>query len=188
MAANRDEKISVLFCCLGNICECRLKSVFITQVCCLDDVVHSSSLGRSPLAEAVFADFVKKVGYSSKFENIDSCGTGAYHAGDSPDDRTVAVCRQNGIPITGSARKVRLDDFDKFDWIFGMDSTNVRNLRSMQPKGSKAKVHLFGDFDDKKAIADPYYGADNGFQTSYEQCVRYSRAFLNHLDLDTTRL
>lgn len=113
---------------------------------------------------------------------------GAYHAGDPPDDRTVAVCRQNGIPITGSARRVRPDDFDKFDWIFGMDSNNVSNLRSMQPKGSRAKVHLFGDFDDKKVIADPYYGVDNGFQTSYEQCVRYSRAFLNHLGLDTIRL
>lgn len=101
--------------------------------------------GRSPLAEAVFADLVKKGGHSDKFNVIDSCGTGedlfartrrccrlilcgvsgAYHEGDSPDDRTIAICRRNGVPISGSARKVRMEDFSKFDYIFGMEWVQV---------------------------------------------------------------
>lgn len=143
-----DKQLSVLFCCLGNIC-------------------------RSPLAEAVFAYEVEKQGLKAHFAKIDSCGTGAYHQGDDPDERTVAVCRQNGVPITGSARKVKLSDFSNFDYIFGMDASNVRNLLAMQPKNSRATVHLFGDFDDKKPIVDPYYGGDHGFQIAFKQCDRY---------------
>jgi low molecular weight phosphotyrosine protein phosphatase len=89
-------KINVMFVCLGNIC-------------------------RSPLAEAVFKQMVERNGLSSKFGVIDSSGTGAYHAGDGYDDRTIAVCRANRVPIDGVSRKVRPDDYAKFDWIFGME-------------------------------------------------------------------
>jgi low molecular weight phosphotyrosine protein phosphatase len=119
-AAADDEKINVLFVCLGNIC-------------------------RSPLAEAVFNQMVEKNGLSSKFGRIDSCGTGAYHAGDGYDDRTIAVCKQNKVPINGVSRKVRGSDFDEFNVIFGMDSNNVRNLQQMKPRSSKAEVYLFGE-------------------------------------------
>lgn len=69
----------------------------------------------------MFKQMIERNGLSSKFGMVDSCGTGAYHAGDEYDDRTIAVCRQNGVPIDGVSRKVRPDDFANFDWIFGME-------------------------------------------------------------------
>lgn len=119
-STTHDEKVNVLFVCLGNIC-------------------------RSPLAEAVFNQMVEKNGLSSKFGTIDSCGTGAYHAGDGYDDRTIAVCKQNKVPIQGISRKLRQSDFVDFDIIFGMDANNVRNLQQMKPKTSKAEVYIFGE-------------------------------------------
>ena len=89
-------KVNVLFCCLGNIC-------------------------RSPLAEAVFLDYVNRNGLRERFGVIDSCGTANYHEGEEPDPRTVAICRANDIPINSLARGVEPADFDKFDFIFGME-------------------------------------------------------------------
>ncbi|PWN18471.1 putative LTP1-protein-tyrosine-phosphatase [Microstroma glucosiphilum] len=148
MVAKSDHKTSVLFCCLGNIC-------------------------RSPMAEAVFHHIVTESGLGAHFDKIDSCGTGAYHVGEEPDERTVAVLSKKKIACNSLARAVSKDDFHRFDYIFGMDTNNVRNLKSMQPKGSKAQVYIFGEFEDKKAINDPYYGiGGSGFESTYEQCVR----------------
>ncbi len=61
-----------------------------------------------------------------------------------------------------------------FHYIFGMDTNNVRNLTRMQPKGSRAKVRLFGEVDDGKPIADSYYTGD--FEATYRQIERYSRS------------
>ncbi|CAO1625079.1 unnamed protein product [Parajaminaea phylloscopi] len=161
--ASQDEsRLNVLFCCLGNIC-------------------------RSPMAEAVFIHTVEQAGLRDRFGTIDSCGTGAYHVGEEPDERTVAVLRKNGISTTCLARAISKEDFHTFDYILGMDSNNMRNLKDMQPKGSKARVHLFGEFDDGKPIYDPYYGiGGSGFQSTYEQCVRYSKALLKHVGFDIT--
>ena len=71
------DKIKVLFVCLGNIC-------------------------RSPLAEAIFKDKLKKKNLENYFE-VDSCGTSNYHIGDRPDARTITNARKNGV--TGSTLK-----------------------------------------------------------------------------------
>lgn len=47
--------------------------------------------------------------------------SGAYHAGDPYDDRTIAICKKNGVPIDGVSRKLRQSDFFDFDYIFGME-------------------------------------------------------------------
>ncbi|GAA5894813.1 tyrosine protein phosphatase LTP1 [Sporobolomyces salmoneus] len=147
---------SVLHTCLGNIC-------------------------RSPLAEAVFQDVVKKRGLEKEFQ-VDSCGTAGYHIGEEPDERTVEVCRKHGVAIDHQARQLQRSDFDKFDYILAMDSWgNLKNIQKIQPKGSKAKVALFGSYDDGKDIVDPYYGGVEGFEKAYEQCVRYSEAFLKEI-------
>jgi len=75
-----NQKIGVLFVCLGNIC-------------------------RSPMAEAVFAHEVNKRQLNDKFI-IDSCGTGGYHTGSLPDGRTRSVCKNNKVPINHRARRV----------------------------------------------------------------------------------
>jgi len=112
---------------------------------------------------------------------VDSAGTAAYHEGEEPDDRTVATCKKHGIPINHVARAVIPNDFRSFDYILASDNQNLSNLERMAPRGSKAKIALFGSFDDNKPIQDPYYGGMNGFERTYEQCVRYSHAFFNHI-------
>lgn len=134
---------------------------------------------------AVFEDTATKAGVRHKFGVLDSCGTGNYHEGEEPDERTIALLKKRKIPYDENnfARGVRQPDFDKFDYIFGMDTNNVRNLKNMAPSDGKARVLIFGEFDDGKPIADPYYQRGNGFEDTYQQCLRYSHAFLRHLGL-----
>lgn len=158
-----DSKISVLFVCLGNIC-------------------------RSTMAEGVFRSLVKAPQYASKIDIVNSCGTGAYHTGDDPDDRTMSTLKSHGITdYRHSARKVQSKDFSTFDYIFAMDRSNLRDLKDLQERhGGKARVMLFGEFrggEGKVAevVGDPYYGGIEGFETAYEQCLRFSKNFLKEV-------
>ncbi|KAJ3107806.1 hypothetical protein HDU97_003154 [Phlyctochytrium planicorne] len=124
------------------------------------------------MAEAAFQHVVKEKGLESQFK-IDSCGTAGYHVGEAPDSRTVAVCRQNGVPINHSARQLKQPDFDEFDYILCMDESNIRNAESIRPRGSKAKLQLFGDYDPEgeRIIKDPYYGGQDGFEKNFAQAI-----------------
>ncbi|KAI0151524.1 phosphotyrosine protein phosphatase I superfamily [Pestalotiopsis sp. NC0098] len=155
------EKTSVLFVCLGNIC-------------------------RSTMAEGVFRSLIKESPYNEMIGNVDSCGTGAYHAGDDPDDRTMSTLKKHGITdYVHAARKVHSSDFEKFDYIFAMDRSNLSDLlRSKKSAGAKAKVMLFGEYSGSgkaEVVQDPYYGGQQGFETAYTQCLRFSKNFLNEL-------
>lgn len=149
-------EISVLFCCLGNIC-------------------------RSPMAEGVF----KSISESSQLKiKVDSCGTASYHVGEKPDERVVEYCSSNGIALNHKARQLNIQDFDNFDFILGMDHENIRNINSIRPTGARAKVMLFGEFGVGKEdliIKDPYYGSHDGFKRNYEQIVRCSHGLLKEL-------
>ncbi|KAF8852160.1 phosphotyrosine protein phosphatase [Acephala macrosclerotiorum] len=152
------ESVSVLFVCLGNIC-------------------------RSTMAEGIFQAMVSKPPYKSFISKVDSCGTGAYHTGSSPDSRTMSTLEDNGITdYNHAARKVHTSDFQKFDFIFAMDRDNLRDLQRLQQRhGGSAKVMLFGEFAGKKRaeeVDDPYYGGRDGFEMAYEQIVRFSKNFL----------
>ncbi|KAM7187366.1 Low molecular weight phosphotyrosine protein phosphatase [Rhypophila sp. PSN 637] len=154
------EQVSVLFVCLGNIC-------------------------RSTMAEGVFRSIVEKAPYKELVDKVDSCGTGAYHVGDRPDSRTMATLRANGIThYVHRARKVHPSDFDKFDYIFAMDESNLDRLlhEKRSRPSTKAKVMLFGQYSgtgSAEVIDDPYYDDGNsGFERAYEQATRFSRNFL----------
>ncbi|KAI8921576.1 phosphotyrosine protein phosphatase I superfamily [Entophlyctis helioformis] len=151
---------SVLFVCLGNIC-------------------------RSPMAEAVFAHTVASNSLNDHFTRIDSAGTAGYHIDDLPDRRSVTACAAHGVPVRHRGRQVSKADFADFDWILCMDESNLADLRRIQPKGSKAKVQLFGDFDPQgeRIIADPYYGDMDGFERNFQQVSRASVGLLKHLGL-----
>lgn len=161
------------------------------------------------MAGAVFAQLVRDRGLSDHFDRIESAGTADYHIGEEPDERTVAECKRRGVPVTSIAQQAVEQHFREFDYILAMvrfislvhyltyradavqDKNNLANLQRIQPKGSKAKLQLFGDYGDGKPIADPYYGPKNGFQTTYTQCVAYSEGLLAHLgfeDAKTTSL
>ncbi|KAL2258833.1 hypothetical protein VTK26DRAFT_7690 [Humicola hyalothermophila] len=162
------EPISVLFVCLGNIC-------------------------RSTMAEGVFQSLAKKPPYKDRIGTIDSCGTGGYHIGEEPDNRTMSTLRKHGITdYVHFARKVSASDFDKFDYIFAMDRSNLEDLQYMQRRkpGSKAKVMLFGEYSGTgkpEVINDPYYGGTHGFDKAYEQATRFSTNFLKDVfpDVDS---
>lgn len=135
----------ILFVCLGNIC-------------------------RSPLAEGVMRHLARRAGLDAAI-SVDSAGTGAWHVGDRPDRRSVAVASAHGIDIRGlRGRQLSVADFDSFDLILGMDRRNVRAVSGLAPMAPTHKVHLFMHYalnrhDD---VPDPYYEADEAFEALYQ--------------------
>ena len=87
--------------CLGNIC-------------------------RSPLAEGI----LKNKAFSNNLDwKIDSAGTSSFHNGDLPDSRSIAVAKQHGIDIMDQRSRLFVkEDFDQFDLILAMDSSNYQNI------------------------------------------------------------
>lgn len=149
---------SVLFVCLGNIC-------------------------RSPLAEGVFRELVSGQGLEGEFY-IDSAGTGAYHAGEAPDPRSVAVAEVHDVRLAGLARQVTPRDLENFDWVVAMDDDNRRSLRSLHTEGAGARIVLMRDFDSEGAggdVPDPYYGGADGFGQVYDIVNRSCRGLLEEL-------
>ncbi|EOR01534.1 hypothetical protein E3P92_00526 [Wallemia ichthyophaga] len=143
----------VLAVCLGNIC-------------------------RSPMAEGVLKQ-IKDENNLPVF--VESAGTAAYHEGEYADERTISTLLNHGITMDSLARKVRQSDFNEFDHILAMDGSNLSNLLKIAPKNCKADVKLFGSYGDGKAIQDPYYGGQMGFSKTYEQCLKYGKAFYESL-------
>src|SRR5690348_15769529 len=96
----------ILFVCLGNIC-------------------------RSPLAEGAMRAAAGKAGLAVE---VDSAGTGDWHAGKAPDRRAIATAARHGIDISGlRARQVSPDDFERFDHLIALDRKNLDDLRLMMP-------------------------------------------------------
>lgn len=140
------------------------------------------------MAEAVFRSLTHS---NSRVTNVDSAGTGAYHAGADPDPRTMATLGSNGISdYRHAARVVKLHDFARFDYILAMDRANLGNLQRFKDEWleiggeeGKSKVMLFGDFGGHSGeeVVDPYYGGRNGFDVAYEQLVRFSNGFIKQV-------
>lgn len=133
----------VLFVCLGNIC-------------------------RSPSAEAVFNAFIRKNNLGKEIV-CDSAGTAAYHEGEPADYRMKQFARKRGYELTSISRPFNPRvDFDRFDYIVGMDRMNVRDLRSMaRSENDKKKVSLMTDYckdSNYDSVPDPYYGGASGFE------------------------
>lgn len=125
---------------------------------------------------------------------IDSCGTGAYHAGNSPDPRTLSVLAENGLKeYNHKARKVRVpEDFAEFDYVIAMDADNLADLKAVGTRSKKidvdgweSKVRLFGEFggnSKKEEVGDPYYGGRDGFEIAYEQVKRCGEGLLKEIE------
>ncbi|MFD2519153.1 low molecular weight protein-tyrosine-phosphatase [Salinimicrobium flavum] len=136
-------KTRVLMVCLGNIC-------------------------RSPLAEGILKSKVdpQKV-------HVDSAGTGNYHVGDPPDERSVAIARKNELDITyQQGRQFRAEDFDEFDKIYVMDMSNYRDVLSLaRNEKDREKVSLILNEvfpGENVEVPDPYHGGHDGFHNVYE--------------------
>jgi len=129
--------------CLGNIC-------------------------RSPLAEGILQSMV-----DASQVQVDSAGTGGWHAGETPDPRSMAVARKNGLDISHQrARQFKASDFELFDHIFVMDTSNRANvLQLAEEQVHRDKVHLILDEifpGEDMDVPDPYYGGDSGFDRVFD--------------------
>lgn len=131
----------VLFVCLGNIC-------------------------RSAAAHGVLESMVAERGLGEQVY-IDSCGTGDWHIGHSPDRRASAEAAKRGYDISHlRARQVEPGDFEQFDYILAMDKQNLADLRAMSPGHFDGYLGLFLPFAPEnplEEVPDPYYGGDEGF-------------------------
>ena len=147
--------IKVLFICHGNIC-------------------------RSTLSESVFTHKVNTLGLGNMFV-IDSAATSREEIGNPPHRGTVNKLRELGIPLVPHrARQVTLDDYDKFDYIVGMDTANIRNLNRMLKHDSEGKVYKLLSFAGSgRDIADPWYTGN--FDETYRDVEEGLEGFLNYL-------
>ncbi|KFZ12737.1 hypothetical protein V501_04073, partial [Pseudogymnoascus sp. VKM F-4519 (FW-2642)] len=82
---------------------------------------------------------------------------------------------------------LRPSDFQEFDYIFAMDSSNLsgtKRIQQLKAPNGKAKVLLFGEYSGNRKVEqveDPYYGGEEGFEVAYEQAVRFGTNFLEEL-------
>ena len=136
----------------------------------------------------MFTDRARRRGLIDQLR-IDSCGTGAWHAGEGADPRSVQVAGKYGLDTTHVARQVQVpDDFDNFDLLLAMDRSNRDNL--IRLGAPRERVSLMRSFDptltdepDERAldVPDPYYGGPHGFELMYEMLERACDGLLDHL-------
>tara|TARA_R110002096_G_scaffold22547_9_gene72345 strand:- start:10320 stop:10760 length:441 start_codon:yes stop_codon:yes gene_type:complete len=138
---------------------------------------------RSPTAEGVFRYHVSEAGLADQIE-IDSAGTHAYHMGEPPDRRAAAAAGRRGISLANIvARRVRGDDFERFDLVIAMDEDNQQRLLDEAPAEHREKVRLFLDYSssDEREVPDPYYGGASGFERVLDLIEDASRGLLDSI-------
>lgn len=148
--------VKVLFVCLGNIC-------------------------RSPMAEYVFKHMVKK----NKVEDIyiDSAATSSEEIGNSMHYGTRNKLKEMNIEYGNHiVKKLTKQDYDKFDYIIGMEEQNIKDIKKIVGQDTKNKIYRLLDFSKRpRDIVDPWYTGD--FDTTYNDVVEGLEGFLKHLNL-----
>lgn len=150
----QQKNMKILMVCLGNIC-------------------------RSPLAEGILQEMAIK---NQLDWSIDSVGTSSWHAGEKPDSRSIKVAQKYGIDISGQrSRQLQVADFQAFDIIYAMDSSNYNDIRRLAPTpADKAKVRLILNeafTGQNRAVPDPYWG-DDGFENVYQMLEEACQAIV----------
>ena len=151
--------IKVLFVCHGNIC-------------------------RSPMAEFIFKDMVKKQNMEDQFY-IASAATSTEEIWNGVGNPVYPPAREelarHGISCAGKrAVQIRKSDYEKYDYILGMDHWNMRNMMRILRSDPQGKVKLLLDYSDSpRDIADPWYTGNFGI--TYSDIVEGCEAFLQYL-------
>lgn len=149
--------ISVLFVCHGNIC-------------------------RSPMAEFVLKDLVKKRGMEGDFV-IASAATSTEEIGNPVHPGTARRLGREGISTAGKyAVQLKRADYDRYDYFLGMDHWNVGNMERILGGDPEHKIHLLLDFAGRpgEEIADPWYTGD--FERTYGDILEGCTGFLRRLE------
>ena len=147
--------IRILFVCLGNIC-------------------------RSPMAEFVFKDMIHKKGIECEFY-VESAATSSEEVGNSVHYGTVNKLKKEGIRIYDrKARQIKKSDYDKFDYIIGMESRNIDNIIRIVGEDKDNKIYRLLDFSNcPRDIADPWYTGN--FDVTYNDILEGCEAFIKKL-------
>lgn len=147
--------IKILFVCHGNIC-------------------------RSTMAQFVFQDMINKKGLSDRFY-IDSAATSREEIGNPPHYGTVRKLQEVGVPVLPHrAVQMTKKDYQKYDYLIGMDQWNIRNMLRIVGADPDGKIHSLLDFTgEPREIADPWYTGN--FDRTYEDVVEGCNALLEHL-------
>lgn len=126
----------ILFVCHGNIC-------------------------RSPMAEFVMKDLVRRAGLAAEFE-IASAATSTEETGNPVYPPARRKLAEHGIGCAGkTARQLRPEDYERYDFLVGMDSANLRNIRRICGGDPDGKLSLLLDFTKRPGdVADPWYTGD----------------------------
>ena len=148
--------IKVYFICLGNIC-------------------------RSPMAEFVFRDMVQKKGTAKQF-HIASAATSYEEEGNPVHYGTRNKLRQYGISVAGKyAVRMEKRDYKEYDYILGMEQSNIRGILRICGGDPEGKVHRLLDYSDSpRDIADPWYTGN--FDRAYDDIVEGCQAFYKYLE------
>ena len=147
--------IKVLFICHGNIC-------------------------RSTMAESVLTHMVKQRHIDHLFE-INSAATSREAIGHPPHHGTANKLRQVGIPlIPHRAVQMTKADYEKYDYLIGMDDWNIRNMLRVAGSDPDHKIRKLLSFtDSERDIADPWYTGN--FDETYDDIIEGCEAFLRSL-------
>ncbi|MBO7357714.1 MAG: low molecular weight phosphotyrosine protein phosphatase [Lachnospiraceae bacterium] len=150
-------QIRVLFVCLGNIC-------------------------RSPMAEFIMKDIIEKEGLSQGFL-IESAATSFEECGNSVYPPAVRELAKHGISCSGKrARTMTKSDYEKYDYIIGMEDRNTSNILRIIGSDPENKVHKLMTFaGSDENIADPWYTGD--FEGVFAQISAGCRGFLKSIDV-----
>lgn len=148
----------ILFICHGNIC-------------------------RSPMAESVMTHIVRQRGLESHFK-ISSAATSREEIGNPPHYGTVNKLREVGIPvIPHRAVQMTRKDYDKYDYLIGMDDWNIKNMQKIAGGDPLHKMHKLLEFaGSTRDIADPWYTGN--FDATYEDIVEGCETFLDSLTIN----
>ena len=151
--------MKLLIVCLGNIC-------------------------RSPLAEGALRARIEASSLAGQVQ-VDSAGTGDWHAGEPPDPRAVACARKHGVDVSMlRARQLCQRDYAEFDWLLCADDQNVRDVLRQAPSSSRAKVALLTEWagvHDGCAVPDPYTGGPAEFEHVWRLVDSAARAVVTRL-------
>ncbi|XP_055385135.1 low molecular weight phosphotyrosine protein phosphatase 1-like [Condylostylus longicornis] len=147
--------LKILFVCLGNSC-------------------------RSPMAESILKSLIMP--HNELNWTIDSAALRSWNVGCPPQSRCLEILRQRGLKSNHVGRKITIEDFTIFDYIFGMDEMNMAELKELAPSNSKAKIKLLGLYGNTRneIIFDPYFERGvHGFIKCYDQILICCKNFIS---------